>query len=150
MKRTATIPKIICTEFYDGAVSGFCEIVDGDHPEAYRFELVSSDKWMDIRIFGLAPMPPGTFETIVALRAESAAPKWPFWGPQNPREETDQQVAPIKDQSNQFAWLILTDSYMKKLRRKIAIDDAIREKLPAVLPCYDSAPYKFWRGLFGK
>jgi hypothetical protein len=92
--------RILALGWYDGPTGGVAECVHCGG--AYLFEMLDWDDWQDVRIFGLAPLPAGSFEALVSACPKSSPPRWPVWSPlwvfpsEDEREEAERQVRGIE------------------------------------------------------
>lgn len=70
--------RIICTEFYDGAVSGLIEISTGSL-RYFSFELLAWSENHDDRIYLFSNSDRPFFKRVANAASSQGAPSWPFW-----------------------------------------------------------------------
>lgn len=82
--------KVVALDFADVLTAGVVRCASC--PIAYRFETLAIDvdgaidraawdRGEELRVFGLAQLPAGTFERIVDLLSPLGKPTWPIWAP---------------------------------------------------------------------
>ena len=82
--------KVIALGYHDGPTLGAVQCAGGT--DAYRFELLAIDvdgvydgaawdRGEELRVYGLAPLPLGSFERIVRILSAIEQPRWPVWAP---------------------------------------------------------------------
>jgi len=71
--------RILSFGYYDGTTAGVAQCVGCS--VAYKYDLLAWDEDQDMRIFGLAPLPSGSFSELLAASAVLGEPRWPTWVP---------------------------------------------------------------------
>jgi hypothetical protein len=79
---------MVVLEYYDGPTGGVmqCQICFAE----YRFTMLDWDDHQGERVYSLAPLPPRSFEQVVAILSAHEPPKWPLWFPL--RQYSSQQI----------------------------------------------------------
>ena len=82
--------RVIALDYNDGPTAGAVRCASGTG--SYRFDLLAIDvdgaydqeawdRGEELRVYGLAPLPPGSFERIVGILTGIEPPRWPVWAP---------------------------------------------------------------------
>src|SRR5262245_40100323 len=119
------VTKVLALGYYDGPTNGVLQCGEGG--PVYKFDLLdgpysTEDGLWDLRVFGLAPLPPGSLEQLVEGYKRHWAPRWPVWVPiwhfSDPAEE--QRMSRLTDQVLQQAgatqWVLATFDLMREIR----------------------------------
>ena len=101
--------KILALGYYDGPTEGLLQCETG---RVYRFEILAWDsETQDVRVFGLAPMPPAAFDQLAELFAQREKPRWPVWIPSWCEDQNEETDAILKE-AGPTEWVIATDDLM--------------------------------------
>lgn len=71
--------RIICTDWYDGVLSGFAECRQCG--AAYWFSVVGWDTSSSVRVYAFMPLGDGEFEHVLDSLSALGSPRWPIWIP---------------------------------------------------------------------
>ena len=131
------VTRVLILGYYDGATDGVLQLGDGER--IYRFAMPpegDSAEETDGREFHLRPLPPESWDRLVAIIGEHIAPSWPNWAPiwrfPSPEIQRDVElrVDAILDRAGVVEWQIATGgefgfdspiAYPMNRARKVAI-----------------------------
>jgi hypothetical protein len=115
--------RILALGFYDGPTEGLLQCETG---RVYHFKILAWDQEsQDVRVFGLAPMPPGAFDRLTELFAQHEEPRWPFWVPSGSEVQKGTLDAILKE-GDPVDWVIATDENGTIMAAKRALPSDIR------------------------
>ena len=108
------IDKVVALGYHDGPTEGLLQV--GDCGPVYRFQTldeVSDPDDLDLRVYGLYPLPNDSLSKLTEVLAPYHQPHWPIWWPiwQFPsdeiRQSVDKQVQAILDKSGPLTWIVI-------------------------------------------
>jgi hypothetical protein len=134
--KVAPFSRVVGLNYDDGPTSGVAESVD--HTSCYRFELLDElpdwDEGNDIRVFSLAALPPGSFDSLLHVcpgSGPATSPVWvPIWKFDSPaaQETAEQAVQRILDRAAPPEAVIATDASLSTvIARRPVTDDDLRQ-----------------------
>jgi hypothetical protein len=109
------ISRVIALDWYDGPTGGLLEVRGGS---VYRFVMLDERQEMDsvdLRVYGLYPLPADTLTHLADAIAPHITPRWPVWCPhwQFPTDEIRRTVEAKTDdivkRSGPLAWVVVGD-----------------------------------------
>jgi hypothetical protein len=100
----------------------------GEGGEVYWFSLLEETRAtdpdeLDLRLFGLRPLPPQTLDQLADLLSQYIKPHWPVWVPlwrfptEGIRMEIDSQVDALVEPAGPTAWKIATADLLGTLHQ---------------------------------
>lgn len=107
------VERVIAFGYYDGATDGVMDLGGTE----YRFDLsdeTHNPDGCDERRYDLRPLPPGSFQQVVAIVGEHLEPRWPAWVPiwkfpsAEVRAEVERQVEAVLGQAGEPRWRLTT------------------------------------------
>ncbi len=108
--------RIIALGYYDGPTSGILE--GGTAGPAYKFVMLDGD---DLRIYSLAPLPPGSLENLVQLLTPYQQPRWPLWCPrwsfpsEALRAEVEAETDRILGLAGPVEWVVAAEDLLHEI-----------------------------------
>lgn len=110
------ITRVVALDWSDGPTGGLLQIGDAD---IYRFQLIDSrsgsPEEIDIRVYGLHPLPGDAMDRLVDALAATQAPQWPVFCPiwtfpsEDVRVRVEREVDAILEQAGPLEWVIVGD-----------------------------------------
>ncbi len=109
------VTRVLILGYYDGATDGVLQLGEGER--SYRFAMLQggeSAEESDGREFQLRPLPPESWDRLVAIIGEHIPPSWPNWAPlwrfPSPEIQCDveAEVDAILDRAGGVEWEIAT------------------------------------------
>lgn len=104
------VQKILTFGYYDGPTDGVMQCGDG---RVYRFDLLAWEpRTQDLRVFGLFPMGPATWEQLTALYGDHGF-RW--------QEQLRQPIEDFLRQTGPVEWVLATEDLKGEILRVKAI-----------------------------
>ena len=109
------VTRVLILGYYDGPTNGVLRL--GDGARIYRFDRTDEDGFpvsTDGREFQLRPLPPESWDRLVAIIGEHIPPSWPNWAPlwrfPSPeiQRDVESEVDAILDRAGGVEWEIAT------------------------------------------
>jgi hypothetical protein len=119
------IHRVIALDWHDGPTGGVLQL--GEAGPVFRFQMfdqrigVGPDD-MDLRVYGLYPLPNDALNRITDSLASYHSPHWPVWWPiwQFPSDEirrsVDSRIDGILQQSGPLTWVVVGDMGQTAIR----------------------------------
>jgi hypothetical protein len=92
----------------------------------YKFvtleELSGAPDDVDVRVFGLYPLPSDAIDRLVAAVAPHLTPNWPVWAPvwefpsDDTRREVEARVDAAVQSAGPLAWVVVAEDVLSRVR----------------------------------
>jgi hypothetical protein len=109
------IGRVIALAWYDGPTGGVLQVANG---AVYRFAMLDERQEadaVDLRVYGLYPLPGDAFARLTDAIAPHISPRWPVWCPhwQFPTDEVRRAVEARTDEivnrAGPLTWVVVGD-----------------------------------------
>src|SRR6266536_3812317 len=105
--------KLLVLGYYDGPTDGVVQ--GGEDGSIYRYEMLAWDgETQNLRIFGLAPLPPDVLGRLVAVYERYEPVRWPVWLP-SWHEGLEEEDEPLLSQAGPVEWVVATHDLLGQI-----------------------------------